>query len=310
MDPALKQRLLGAAVLIVLAIIFVPMLLDGPQTPGTAQTVDLSIPDAPSRDFETQVVPLTPPGQLPTAPTPDPDRIATVDTQAPDRGDALTGADAPEVLPTPTPTTPVETAPVAPAPVAPTPTTSPTPTPTAPAVATDPRGRFAVNFGSYGNAANVQTLITDLRKLGVTATAESLAADGKTVQRVRAGPYVDRTQAERVRLLVKQARADIPAAIVQIDDTPTQDVPASATGTTATGWAVQIGAYQAQADATQQRDKLRAAGFTAFIDTVRAEKGTLYRVRVGPETQRANAERLRDALKARLQLTGLVVPHP
>jgi cell division septation protein DedD len=43
---------------------------------------------------------------------------------------------------------------------------------------------------------------------------------------------------------------------------------------------------------------------------VRAENGTLYRVRVGPETQRAGAERLRSALRERFRIDGLIVTHP
>ena len=55
MDSALKQRLLGAAVLIALAIIFVPMFFSGtpPKTDGTT-TQSLNIPPAPERNFETR----------------------------------------------------------------------------------------------------------------------------------------------------------------------------------------------------------------------------------------------------------------
>ena len=57
MDPTLQKRLIGASVLIVLAIIFVPMLLDGAEQPGS-ETLPLVIPEPPERDFETRVVPL------------------------------------------------------------------------------------------------------------------------------------------------------------------------------------------------------------------------------------------------------------
>ena len=46
------------------------------------------------------------------------------------------------------------------------------------------------------------------------------------------------------------------------------------------------------------------------VDPVAAADGTLYRVRVGPEALRANAEKLRDALKSRFKLDGLVVTQP
>jgi cell division septation protein DedD len=46
MEPALKQRLVGAAVLVALAIIFLPMLIQGPAPESGIADVPL---DAPSR---------------------------------------------------------------------------------------------------------------------------------------------------------------------------------------------------------------------------------------------------------------------
>ena len=292
MDPALKQRLIGAAVLVVLAVIFVPMLIESGGRTET-QVVDLSIPAEPDQQLETRVVPLDPatvpqPAQPPPAP---PDTVATVDAPVVARPDAL--ADEPRA--------PVNVP--APAPAA-------TPAPAASVPAATPRGRYVVSFGSYAKEANAQALVEALRKARIQAYAENVDVNGQPGQRVRAGPFVDRTQADQVRLLAKQARPDVTATIVEVDDTPAADAPATAAGGAPTGWAVQVGAFQARNDADAQRDRLRGAGFAAFVDTVRAEKGTLYRVRVGPEAQRANAEKLRDALKARFQLDGLVVTHP
>ena len=60
MEPALKQRLLGAVVLIALAIIFVPMILSSNGPNHESGTVDLEIPPAPNREFETRVLPVDP----------------------------------------------------------------------------------------------------------------------------------------------------------------------------------------------------------------------------------------------------------
>ena len=62
MDSPLKQRLIGAAVLAALAIIFLPMLLKGPDVkePDAAE-VPLSMPATPAGDFETRELPLTAP---------------------------------------------------------------------------------------------------------------------------------------------------------------------------------------------------------------------------------------------------------
>src|SRR5690606_23421606 len=74
------------------------------------------------------------------------------------------------------------------------------------------------------------------------------------------------------------------------------------------GFAVQMGAFSSEADAIALRDRLRAAGFSAIVQPVRTDKGTLSRVRVGPVATRAEAEQLRGRLAA--QGGGMVVPHP
>jgi DedD protein len=170
-------------------------------------------------------------------------------------------------------------------------------------------GRYVVSFGSYARRENAQALVESLKKARVPAYAESVEVNGQAGMRVRAGPYADRTQAEQVRLVARQARPDVPGSIVEVDSAPA--APAAANAASAvTGWSVQVGAYRDQADATAQRDTLRAGGFAAYVDVLRAEGGTLYRVRVGPEAQRANADRLRESLRAKFGLNGNVVTQP
>ena len=101
MDSALKQRLIGAAVLVALAMIFLPMLLQGPDVgePDAAQ-VPLSMPAAPDQEFETRELPLAVPqpageasvlGGPSTPRSDDPNAVATVDID----GNAAPRVDAP-----------------------------------------------------------------------------------------------------------------------------------------------------------------------------------------------------------------------
>src|SRR3954469_16109760 len=89
MDSRLKQRLIGAAVLVALAVIFLPMLVQGPAPDSGVSDVPLSTPDAPAGNFETRDLPLVTPGTapdggavgMPSAPTPaGGDSLPTVDT--------------------------------------------------------------------------------------------------------------------------------------------------------------------------------------------------------------------------------------
>ena len=76
MDNTLKQRLIGASVLVALAAIFVPMLIKGPALEGGADAVSLRAPAAPSGDgIQTRELPLVMPSApaggvtgMPTAP--------------------------------------------------------------------------------------------------------------------------------------------------------------------------------------------------------------------------------------------------
>jgi DedD protein len=327
MDPALKQRLIGATVLVVLAVIFVPMLVeDAPRS--DAEAIDLTIPPEPGQAFETQVVPLGAP--TPAVPAADPNRIVTVDTNAPARVDAVSGETvggnvaSPEPMPAPAAVAapaneaaePIAAAP-GPTPAAPPPVAAPVapPVPAAPAnnlPSPAAGGRWLVQFGTYARADNAQALANELGRAGIRAETERIEVDGKPALRVRSGPYADRTGAERVRAAARALRADVPSSVIEVDTTASAIAADLAAGRNprTTGWAVQVGALADPAEANALRDRLRAGGFTAYTETLRTAGGTLYRVRVGPEIQRANADRLRDSLKARFALDGQVVAHP
>ncbi len=362
MDPALKQRLIGAVVLVVLAVIFVPMMIGGaPKT--EQQAVDLTIPKAPERNFETRVVPLAPgaapaPAAAPAKPAATPDNsmpttaartdapVAVVDTHAPPKTDALAGDAARPAASGTIPSTPARPAPASPAQqskdagaaaAAATAAAANTATGAAPPAPINPPptggGRYVVSFGTYAKKENVDALVASLVKAGLKAYSDNVDVNGEPRFRVRSGPYVDRSEAEAARLKGKAARADAPGTIVEVDDSPARPAvasakpaaaspaaagtpaapPATAAATPAprvSGWAVQVGAFATEAEANLKRDQLRNAGFASFIDPVKTEKATLYRVRVGPEAVRANADKLRDALKAKFGGDAIVVSHP
>ena len=72
MDIALKQRLVGATILIALAVIFLPLLLDGDNHDGQS-TQPIEIPERPDVNFQTRRLPVGDHGQ--TDQQPEPERI-------------------------------------------------------------------------------------------------------------------------------------------------------------------------------------------------------------------------------------------
>jgi cell division septation protein DedD len=91
MDSGLKQRLIGAAVLIAVAVIFLPMLVQGPAPDSGVSDLSLHVPGAPSGDYVTRDLPLVVPGATGSSGLLAGDgSLATVDTAtAPSQGDAL-----------------------------------------------------------------------------------------------------------------------------------------------------------------------------------------------------------------------------
>jgi DedD protein len=300
MDPALKQRLLGAAVLVALAVIFLPMLLDSP-SPPSGEAMRVEIPPPPDRRFETRVVPLdtgqplADPAERPAVVLPAEEPIATLDAEVPARIDALTGEDTSGAAAPPARTAPRPEPPAA---------AERQPTTRLPASATE--GRFVVNLGSFGQRTNADNLVQRLQAAGIRAQVDQVTTDGRTLSRVRSGPYRTRTEADQVRLAAQRAVSDLNATISELTEAASADPSPGR----AAGWAVQVGVFGQEENANALRDRLRQGGFAAYVQRIDGNGGPNWRVRVGPEAERDQADRLKATLSSRFQLDGLVVAHP
>jgi cell division septation protein DedD len=351
-DTALKQRLIGAIVLVALAVIFLPMLVKGPAPSSGVADVPLEAPAAPANgEFETRELPLVTPGDAPAGGALGMRGAATAPAAVQDNPDAADLA-------------------------------NPASTPSAPEVAA---GNYAVNFGAYATSADADAVLARLKQAQLPGFSEKTQINGRPAWRVRVGPYVDQAQAEAARLQAVKVRSDVNAQVVTLDANAAAPAPAASTpvpataakpnssvaaaGTTAptkteslppepakpvaaapkpaeapkpapakpevakteqakpepakpvvaapaapaassVGFAVQLGAFGRAEDADALRDRVRAAGFSAFVEQVRTDKGALNRVRVGPVANRGDAEQLRAQVAAKVGISGMVRPHP
>ena len=176
-------------------------------------------------------------------------------------------------------------------------------------------GDYAVSWGSFSTVATADASVASLRASQLPAYREAATVDGKTVQRVRIGPYATRAEAEAARLRAAHVRDDMNAQVVTLDAAPVAKAPPAAPKPRAPaasdiGFAVQLGAFSRQADADALVARARDAGFRAFTERVTTEQGTLVRVRVGPVSTRAEADQLQAQVRGRLGVDGLVRPHP
>ena len=89
---------------------------------------------------------------------------------------------------------------------------------------------------------------------------------------------------------------------------PPRSTPTPATSKLA-AWAVQVGSFAQQSNATGLRDHLRKKNFPAYVESVKDGGHTYYRVRLGPVIQREDAVALAGKVHKDLGLDAVVVPH-
>ena len=337
MEPALKQRVVGAAVLVALAVIFLPMLIKGPAPESGVSDVPLKLPDAPQGDgtLQTRELPLVAPGAAPASGVVG---LDASDARTDDAAELASNA-----------------------------STDASPG-TAMMLAATAGGDYAVSFGRYASATDADKVVAALRASQLPGYQESTTDAGRTLYRVRIGPYATQADAEAARLRAAHVRDDVGAKVVVLDADAARSEPAAAsqpvaaasasvsppeprapeptpaaskpTTTTSkptappattkpaatttaaapkpaqpaasgTGFAVQLGAFASATEATKLRDRARAAGMRAFVDSVRTDKGVLSRVRVGPVLTRAEADQLKAQVAAKLGIGDAIVkPHP
>ncbi len=194
MDEGLKRRLIGAAVLASLAVIFVPMLFEEPPVEPPPLPPLPSKP--PTNDFASDMLREEVPAVTPLAPSVPPPFVEPVPSPVPQR-------------PAPPPLEPRPAAPpppvVAPEPVPP--ERAPAP-PAASAPPLKPRiglTAWVVQAASLSSRENADRLAAKLRAADLpTPEPELVDIKGKRFYRVRVGPVIERAEAEAMVEKVSQ----------------------------------------------------------------------------------------------------------
>jgi cell division septation protein DedD len=329
MDTPLKQRLIGAAVLVALAVIFLPMLVQGPAPDSGAADVPLSMPATPDTGMETRELPLAGPADAPnggaTGMPANDDAANPPDSQnfpaTTAGGDyavhfgSYASADAAQSV-------------VAALEKAQLPSYSE-------AVQLNGKPAWRVRIGPFATQADAEAarlratqVRSDVKARVVVLDAETAAptpAPAATASLADASkPMATPLPPEPKPAAAKPAPATPPATAKteapkpqpttppapNVPQQPKAGNPAPATAAANVGFAVQLAAFTNPADATALRDRARAAGFSAFTESVKTDKGTLTRVRIGPVADRAEADQLKAQVQAKLGVAGIVRPHP
>jgi DedD protein len=83
----------------------------------------------------------------------------------------------------------------------------------------------------------------------------------------------------------------------------------SAQRTGVIAWTIQLGSFANDENAKRLIDKLREAGFPAYLERQVDPAGTAFKVRVGPEIRREDAEKLRVNLEKKFALKGMLLRY-
>lgn len=190
MDMRLKERLIGATVLVLAAVLFIPMVLDGPDMD---RRVSRSVPlPAPEDDAERRTVriDLAAAGDAaaestrPMVASREPAAIDLVPAQERDAAEAAPGN-------VPTDDAPPETSPPASA------ASDPAPPASEPAGGTAD-APWTVQAGSFTRKDNAETLAAELRALGFPAYVSRFDDADRVHFRVRIGGYPSRDAAQEM----------------------------------------------------------------------------------------------------------------
>lgn len=75
-------------------------------------------------------------------------------------------------------------------------------------------------------------------------------------------------------------------------------------------FALQVSTVTVKDNAYALRDKLRKAGYSAYVETRTSNGKTSYRVRIGPELDKSKMEKMKATIKKEQGLDGFLVNHP
>jgi DedD protein len=178
-----RRRLVGAAALLIGAVVVVPLVLDR-EPKSVPDNIVIDIPSEKSR--------FTPKLSVPPAPVPDSAALVP----PPDAGPASGKADA---TPAPAKPEPAKSGPAKPE--AAKPGAKAADKPPAPAKG----GKFAVQVAAPASEASARELQDKLKKQGYAAFLEKVETKDGSRWRVRAGPYATREDAEAARARLKAA---------------------------------------------------------------------------------------------------------
>ena len=165
MDRALKERIIGAVILVLFIVLVVPVFLDGPAKNGEIISEHVSLPGQSGEQNRTVVLNRDRTEPVPAAIA---DKASTPAVKVPPKVERE----------------------IAPAQIA---------------VETSPTGMWAVQLGSFNERENAERLAVELKELKFAAFLSQSPSESGSLHRVRIGPLKDRESADAMAERLQKA---------------------------------------------------------------------------------------------------------
>ncbi len=318
MEVELKQRLVGASVIIALAIIFIPMIFDDTKV-SQNQSITIEIPEEPNGlkhrvlSIDTVQVPV---------------KHDLTNSQATDIGDMIENIESPKIIDKPivkkeeTIIDMVDNSKKSTKQIKQLPPVVEKSTPKSkankktvkkqsvkdmksPVVEASDSNTYRVKFGSFSQQKNAQQLKAKIINASYNAIVEHNIDDN--VYKVHSEFLSNRKSAETLSSKIQKLKLNIGKPVIEV---LTDEQVQNSEMLLDTGWIIQIGIFSSKQNSIKLRDKIRKKGFVAFVDEIKnSKKQNLYRVRVGPFATREEAGSTKTSIKKKMNLKGLLKPH-
>jgi len=312
MEPELKQRLVGASVIIALAVIFIPMIFDDTRI-NQNQTISIEIPDEPT-GLKRKVLNI--------------DTTTINDTVELDKDEPSdtnvsvenTNLDVPKKKPVVTkeetiidlvdnskidiepPEVKKET--VKPVEIKKEIVKNEIPKGVIKGGSSD--NSYRVKYGVFSEEKNAQQLKAKIINAGYKAVVEK-EQNNKVVYKVFSRFFDTKKSAENVSDKIQKLKLNIGKPSIE---TLSEEEMINSEAMLDTGWIIQIGIFSSKENSIKLRDKIRNKKFVAFVDEMTNSKNQhFYRVRVGPYATRDEAEKIKVNIKKVMNLKGITKPH-
>lgn len=321
MDKALKQRLVGASVLIALAVIVLPMLLSGRPQGSSQQSQKIDLPPRPDElSFETRRFPIDTPQGTPAPeakrddepvnlppPLASAEQVTQPETQVEqvteNKSNGLTVAaarvneelTAPSDQETSIPDSSIDGSPAV----------DQIASAVQPVVSSSSSGRYVVQVASFGSAENASRLMTTLQTKNLPVLMDTIESELGKLNRVRVGPFANESDASTVSQQIGKEIEGVRPRVVDLQPEQTADAVVAADALVR--WVVQAGSFAEPSNAETLVQQLRKDGLSAYSETLSTSSSSIHRVRIGPFLERDEAMRTKQLLADNLSIDGVVM---